>query len=195
MEEFIKKLEIILLLMLFHSLLAADQNEGSIHIGIGLGIQSYPSALDPYKLVKGYPVLYPEIEADIQLIDRIYLTNSVSRVVIEGSLLGPILCPQFLELYTIALGAEYNFGSQRREFKTGIQVLAGFSEYGTGSYDDYFSSGLGVKVYASALRPLTQYFSWGIRSGIQRLTVQATPHSENIHLDSFNIEIAGYFSL
>jgi hypothetical protein len=166
-----------------------------IHIGAGLGIQSHPSEIDPYQLVEGIPVLYPEIEMTIQLVGRIGCTASVSRSVIEGSLLGPIWCQQRLELFTSGCGFDYNFGTQSRGFRIGFQMLAGFGEYGTGSYGHYYSTGWGVTLFGSALQKISQHFAWGMRTGVQRLTLQELPHTERINLDSFYVETIGYFVL
>ncbi len=175
--------------------LSSGYDEGMIQIGAGLGIQSYPSALDPYRLVESVPVLYPEIEAQIQIMNRISLTSAVSRAVVEGSLLGPIWRRQRLELYTVGYGLDYNFGSQNRAFKTGIQIIIGFSEYGGGSYDDYVGSGMGFNVYACTMRSLTRHVSWGMRSGVQRLRIRILPHSERLDVDSFHIETVVYIML
>ena len=177
----------IYLLLLFVTPLASDYDEGTIRIGAGLGIQSYPSVLDPCQIVERIPVLYPVIEAHIQVIDRISFTNAVSRTVVEGSLLGQIWCQQRLELYTVGYGLDYDFGNQNRAFKTGVQIVIGFSEYGTGSYDDYFSSGIGFNIHVCTIRRLTQHFSWGMKSGVQRLRIQVLPHSESLTVDAFYI--------
>jgi len=182
-------------LLIFITTSASDYDEGTILIGAGLGIQSYPSVLDPYQTVERIPVLYPEIEAHIQVIDRISLTSAVSRTVAEGSLLGPIWRQQRLELYTVGYGLDYNFGNHNRAFKTGVQIVIGFSEYGTGSYDDYFSSGMGFKIYVSTVRPLTRHFSWGMKSGVQRLWIQVLPHSESLSVDFFYITTIAYIAL
>jgi hypothetical protein len=189
-----KKVGLISVLILLNVLIAFGHNERSMSIGIGMGIQSYPSAIDPCEVIKKSPVFYPQIEMNIPFLEKVSLTSSISRTVIEGTLLGLIWCRQWLELYTTTFGFDYNFGSQKRQFKTGIQLLASFSEYGTRSYDDYVSSGLGIKVYACATRPLARDFSWGIRSGVQRLRIHILP-SEHLNMDSFHIEIVGYFLL
>lgn len=183
------------LCLLFSTVLASDYDEGMIHVGAGLGIQSYPSALDPFQLAACVPVFYPEIDANIQVMERIFLTSAVSRTAVEGSLLGSIWCQQKLELYTVGYGLDYNFGSRNRAFKTGIQLLIGFSEYGTGNYDDYYSSGMGVNVYACTIRSLTRHFSWGMRTGVRRLRIRVLPHSERLTIDSFYIETTGYIAL
>ncbi len=184
----------ILLFLCLHIASASEQGEGTIHIGAGLGIQSYPSAIDPYQLVESTPVLYPEIEMTIQLASRIGCTASVSRSVIEGSLLGPIWCQQRLELFTSGCGFDYNFGTQSRDFRIGFQMLAGFGEYGT-ARNGHYCTGWGVTLFGSARRNISQHFAWGMRTGVQRLRMQELPHAERMNLDSFYIETIGYFAL
>lgn len=167
-----------------------------ITIGAGFGVQSYPSELDPGELVIHYPVLYPVLELSTPFVTNVTIVSTLSRTVSEGSLLGSSASAQCMELYTTAIGFDYNFGNTRREFRTGIQLLAGFSTYrSTRLADHYTRSGLGVKLYALGTRPLSQYFSWGIRSGLQRLHIRGLPHVHNLNLDSFNVEMFIYFLL
>lgn len=185
----------IILFLFLQTARGLDHDEGTIRIGAGLGIQSYPSAIDPYQLVESIPVLYPEIEMTIQLVGRIGCTANVSRSVIDGSLLGAIYCPQRLELFTSGCGLDYNFGTQSRAFRIGFQMLAGFGEYGTSSDGHYYGTGWGVTVFGSALRKISQHFAWGMRTGVQRLKMQGLPHTERVNLDSFYVEAIGYFVL
>lgn len=170
--------------------------QDQIKIGAGFGLQSYPSELDPDEGIKHYPVLYPIVELSAPLVNRVMIGSIISRTVFKGSLLGLADRTQRMELYTAAIGVDYNFGSTQREFRTGIQILTGFSTYGTDYCADCSTyTGWGMKLYALGTQPLSRDFLWGIRSGIQRLTIRAQPHVDNLHLDSFNIEMLIYFLL
>ncbi|UCG91463.1 MAG: hypothetical protein JSV97_10345 [candidate division WOR-3 bacterium] len=176
------------------SALLSAQNQ--ITIGAGFGLQSYPSELDPGELVIHYPVLYPMLELSTPFVSNVTIVSTLSRTVSEGSLLASSASTQCMELYTTAVGIDYNFGSTRREFRTGIQFLAGFSTYRSTRFADHYTrTGLGVKLYALGTYPLSRYFSWGIRSGLQRLNIQGLPRGDNLNLDSFNVEMLIYFLL
>lgn len=176
------------------SVLLSAQDQ--ITIGAGFGVQSYPSNLDPGELVKHYPVLYPVLELSTPFVTNVTIVSTLSRIASEGSLFGLSASPQCMELYTTALGIDYNFGSTRRAFRTGIQLLAGFSTYRSTRFADYHTrAGFGLKLYALGTHPLSRYFSWGIRSGLQRLTIRRLPLVDNLNLDSFHVEMFIYFLL
>jgi hypothetical protein len=177
---------LIILSTFFFSPLSAQYGK-DINIGIGVGIQSYPTELNG----PCYPVPYPSIEISTLIIEKIYITSSMSRNVYETNL--PYFYSiQHLKLITSALGIDYNIGSNKKKFNIGAQLLTGFSKY---SHGDHYSSGLGFKIYLIAKRHVSSTFAWGIRTGIQRLSIQPVRDIEGIDLDSVNIEFIGYLTL
>jgi hypothetical protein len=171
------------------------QDNGEVKIGVAAGIQSFPSAIDPYESNSRHSILYPVLDLNTQIIGKISLSSSLSRITCKGTLYGPLLCTQNFELYNFALGIEYNFGSQKREFKVGLQLLADFGEYGTEFFDEHYSAGLGIKIYGCAIQPVRNFLRLGIRTGIQRIHIQPYAEYDPINLDSFNIELLGYVPL
>ena len=178
--------------LLLISATAFGQPNDFLDLGIGVGIQSYPSPLDPYEFVERYPILYPTIELRTQLINGINFDCSLSRTKTTSSLFGLIDAPQFLELITIALGLDYYLIDQPRTFSIGAQLLLGFGEYG---YIDYSKPGLGFKLCALGTQPITRCFTWGIRTGIQRIRIQPASSIDPMNLDTFSVELLGYLSL
>lgn len=166
-----------------------------LDIGIGAGLQSYSSSLDPYDALDHVPVLYPFTDMHVQVSRRISVTSIAARTKTENTLAGLIWCHQYVELYTIGFGLDYNFGNMVRKFKVGTQVLTGFSDYTVGGFEHETARGHGLRVYLCALQPLAGILSWGTRVAIQRLRIQILPDSEKCNLDSFHIDIAGYVSL
>lgn len=166
-----------------------------VDIGIGAGIQSYPSSLDPYDGLDHYPVVYSFADMHVQVSRRISVTSFASRTKTENTLAGLIWCRQYVELYTIGFGLDYNFGSMARKFKLGTQVLTGFSDYTAGGFEHQTARGHGLRVYLCALQPLAGILSWGTRVAVQRIRIQILPDSEKCNLDSFHVDIAGYVSL
>lgn len=166
-----------------------------VDIGIGAGLQSYPSSLDPYDALDHVPVVYPIADMHVQISRRISATSIVARAKTENTLAGLIWCHQYVELYTIGFGLDYNFGNMVRKFKLGTQVLTGFSDYTNGGSEHENARGHGLRVYLCALQPLAGILSWGTRVAIQRLRMQILPDSEKYNLDSFHVDIACYVSL
>jgi len=177
------------------SAMALGQRNDFLNLSIGVGIQSYPYAIDPFELTNHYPVLYPALQLSTEIIDRISMVGSLSRIACYGSLYGPLLCIQDYELVALGLGFDYNIGKQKRGFKTGVQLIVAFSQYGMDFYDKYSNVGFGVKLYAFAAQPLTDFFSFGVRTAIERLHIQPYVRHDPININSFSVELLSYISL
>jgi len=161
-------------------------------IGVGLGVQSYPASLDPNEMVVRYPVLYPQLSLNTEINGKTNIITDFSLVTVDAGLL-PILCRQTLVLNLCALGVDYNLGTEKDDFKIGIQFLTTFSRYTIALSDKYHSAGIGVKLSAAAGRPLISDCWYEIRLGVQRLSFdEILPWAGSMNLNSVNIEIFGY---
>jgi len=166
-----------------------------VDIGLGAGIQSYPLALDPYDGLEHNPIVYPGFDLHVHLIDHIAVTSHASRMKTENTLAGLIWCHQYVELYTLGFGVDYDFGTGARRLKLGAQALTGFSDYTAGGSEHETAHGYGLRVYMCALQPVTNCFSWGTRIGVQRMRLHVWSHGADSNLDSFHVDVIGYVSL
>ncbi len=166
-----------------------------VDVGIGAGIQSYPSSFDPYDGLDHDPIAYPCFDLHVHLIGNIAVTGHASRIKTENTLAGLIWCHQYVELYTLGFGVDYNFGTAVRRLKLGVQALTGFSDYTAGGSEHETAHGYGLRVYMCTLQPITKFISWGTRIGVQRLRIHVLPHAADCNLDSFHVDVIGYVSL
>lgn len=167
----------------------------SVDIGIGAGIQSYPLSLDPYEGLDHDPIMYPALDLHVRLIGSIAVTGHASRIKTENTLAGLIWCHQYVELYTLGFGVDYNFGTAVRRLKLGVQALSEFSDYTAGGSEHGTAHGYGLRVYMCTLQPITKFLSWGTRIGVQRLRIHPLSHAADCNLDSFHVDVMGYVSL
>ncbi len=174
------------------SVIAFGQQNDFLNLGVGVGIQTHPVSLDPNEFVEKYPILYPTFDLRTPLINRINLSCNISRTVIKSSLFGYIEMPQLFEVRTVALGLDYDFIERNRTFSIGSQFLLSFGEYRDVDYSD---PGLGLRLYALGMQPITRHFLWVIRTSIQRTYIGPTQQYRTINLDSFSVELLCYLSL
>ena len=184
------------ILCLFLSTFCLDRADARrVDIGIGAGIQSYPSSLDPDQGLAHNPIIYPSVDLHVHLIDGVAVTGYGSRIKTLNTLAGLIWCYQYVELYTLGFGVDYNFGTARRPLKLGAQALTGFSDYTAGGLQHETAHGYGLRFYVCTMQPLMTFVSWGTRIGVQRLWAQVLSQGADSYLDSFHVDVIGYISL
>jgi hypothetical protein len=167
----------------------------SLDVGCGAGIQSYPSSLDPYDALDHDPIAYPSLDLHFHLVDHMSVTGHVARIKTENTCAGLIWCRQYVEVYTLGFGVDYNFGTAVRQLALGAQVLTGFSDYTCGGSNAATTHGFGLRVRLCTAQPITEFLSWGTLVGAQRLRTTVVPDSDPLNLDSFFVELVGYVSL
>jgi hypothetical protein len=194
LSTFIENKILIVLLFFCFCLVARADNHYPFTLGFGGYIYSYPDALDPYGIIANQPEFAPQLEISVPIVKKISLLWNLSRQKITGSLYGFVDMQQYSLLNIVGLGCDYNFGDQRNQLRVGLQMLGGFSRYGSSSfYED--TIGLGSCLYTRISRPITGPFAWGINMGILALHIKPVAQRSYLTLFEFTTGMTIYVLL
>jgi hypothetical protein len=161
-------------------------------LGICIGVQSYPAALDPGDFITRTPAVYPRVEVSAVITGKWIVHVGFMRGVYESDVF-QCYCIQSMELNVLPCGVAYCPRSGKSGFRIGIDALPGFSCYDHGGVL-YNSTTLGVKLYFAVQQPINQSISYAFRTGVQRQPARAS-ESLSINMDSFVVEVCVFMSL
>ena len=169
---------------------------GSVRLGVGTGIQSYPRDFDPFHTMDRLPLLYPQGEIGLSVSDHVSIAVTLSRVKMYGELVPLLSAAQSMTLITGGLCVEYDLLSGSDMFGLGLQTQSVIGIVRIADMGEY-ENGWGCKLYAVVRQPLLEMISLGVRTGAQRVVVRARSMfvDEELILDSFTIDIMVYVRL
>jgi hypothetical protein len=164
----------------------------ALELGMGFGVQSYPSSLDPGELITRTPIVYPKIEVDIAIIKRWRVQLGLMRRVYETNVF-ECFCIQSLETNELSCGVSYSLVNRKADFRLGAGLLTGFSTYDHGGIF-YNSTSIGGSVYAMAGQPLWRDLSYAFRTMVQRKRIRVADE-RTLYLNIFSVEFVVFMTL
>jgi len=169
---------------------------GDVLLGVGVGIHSYPDALDPFDVWERVPVVYPHGEINFPVTDQFTIGCVFSHVVIPCKLDRFVDTPQKMDIYTGGLYGEVDLVSGPQCFGIGAQVQSVVSAHFIGPRGEY-TNGFGARVYGIAQQRILSDISTNVRTGVQRVWVETSmiPVYSELQLDSYFVELVLYLHL
>lgn len=164
----------------------------ALELGIGFGVQSYPSSLDPGELITRAPIVYPKVEVDIAVIKKWRVQFGLMRRVYETNVF-QCFCIQSLETNELSCGLSYSLVDRKADFRIGAGLLTGFTTYDHAGIL-YNNTCIGGSIYAMAVQPLWKELSYAFRTMVQRKRIQVTDE-RILYLNSFSVEFVVFLTL
>ncbi len=177
---------------------ANSQSKGLIGISMRYGPLHLldSSSVDPWSM-RDKKIMLPEVELELYLVRHAPLVITLSRMSIMGTLEGPTISTQFLELNNISFGFKYDIPVWKFSLTPGINLTRSIGEYNYGPTHIFecSSSGWGGDLHIVESFWITKHFSFGMKQSTSLLSVAVRPYADNVNLDShiFQLGIGCFF--